>query len=212
MFAANLFPRHTTGISLQGQNLGSLKFGYDLMVGNGLGSGELQDNDKYKSLTAAVHVKPADGLRIGASYYSDIISEGAKVMPHDTTSHHQIAYQVNQKLLSSSIAYFGKKLEFLAEVTWGRNQSSTAGSSNALGYYAYAGIKMKDNLIPYVRVDKIGIANDEVYFQKNDRTAYIAGIRYEINYLAVLKVEYQHNKTEIAGITNQVAAQVAIGF
>src|SRR4029079_917110 len=55
LFAAEIIPLHTTGISLQGQNLGSLKFGYDLMVGNGLGSSNVTDNDKHKSVTAAVH-------------------------------------------------------------------------------------------------------------------------------------------------------------
>src|SRR5919112_4840702 len=81
LFSADIIPLHTTGISLQGQNLGSLKFGYDLMVGNGLSSSNVLDNDKHKSLTAAVHFKPATNLRIGASFYHDIISKGAAV--HD---------------------------------------------------------------------------------------------------------------------------------
>src|SRR5205085_10657086 len=69
LFAANIIPLHTTGISLQAHDLSNIKFGYDLMVGNGLGSNDIADNDKYKSVTAAVHIKPADGLRLGISYY-----------------------------------------------------------------------------------------------------------------------------------------------
>ena len=49
------------------------------MIGNGLGSGEVDDNDKYKSVTAAIHIKPVDKLRIGLSYYHDIVSKGADV-------------------------------------------------------------------------------------------------------------------------------------
>lgn len=210
LFAAHIIPLHTTGVSLQGQNLGSLRFGYDLMVGNGLGSGDLWDNDKYKSLTAAAHLKPVDGLRIGASYYSDVISQGAKL--HDTISHHAISRRVNQKLLSSSIAYFGKRFEFLAEMTWGRNYSDIVGNSNTVGAYGYAGIKIKEYLIPYVRIDNITFENNEIYFQKNNSTSFITGIRYEINYLAVVKIEYQHHDTEISGRSNKVAAQFAIGF
>ena len=49
------------------------------MIGNGLGSAPVADNDKYKSVTAAVHIKPIDNMRIGISYYHDIVSKGAEV-------------------------------------------------------------------------------------------------------------------------------------
>ena len=58
LFSHQMIPLHTTGISIQGHDLGGVKFGYDLMLGNGLGSGEILDNDKYKSITAAIHIKP----------------------------------------------------------------------------------------------------------------------------------------------------------
>jgi hypothetical protein len=64
LFAANFIPLHTTGMSAQGQNLGKLRFGYDLMVGNGLGSSDVADNDTYKSITAALHIKPVENLRL----------------------------------------------------------------------------------------------------------------------------------------------------
>src|SRR6476619_7422574 len=64
LFAANIIPLHTVGISFQGHDLGRLKFGYDVVVGNGLGSADVLDNDKRKSFTAAVHIKPADQLKI----------------------------------------------------------------------------------------------------------------------------------------------------
>lgn len=35
------------------------------MIGNGLGSEEIKNNDKHKSITAAVHFKPVDRLQIG---------------------------------------------------------------------------------------------------------------------------------------------------
>jgi hypothetical protein len=52
LFEAEIIPLHTNGISLQGQNLGSAKFGYDVMIGNGLGSSDITDNDNRKSITA----------------------------------------------------------------------------------------------------------------------------------------------------------------
>ena len=73
LFADHFIPLHTTGISIQGHDLGKLKLGYDLMVGNGIGSAETSDNDKAKSLTAAVSIKPVEHLRIGISFYTDKI-------------------------------------------------------------------------------------------------------------------------------------------
>ncbi|HEX8349760.1 MAG TPA: hypothetical protein VF598_07350, partial [Hymenobacter sp.] len=67
LFAQGIIPLHTTGVDLQGQNLGRLRFGYDVLVGNGLGSGDIDDNNAFKSFTVAMHVKPRDGFRIGAS-------------------------------------------------------------------------------------------------------------------------------------------------
>src|SRR6476619_6421906 len=51
LFEDNFIPLHTTGLGVQGQNLGDARFGYDLMVGNGLGSNDFTDNDKAKSVT-----------------------------------------------------------------------------------------------------------------------------------------------------------------
>ena len=77
LFDAGYIPLHTTGISLEGHDLGNIKFGYNLMVGNGLGSPDVLDNDKSKSVTALIYIKPVDRLRIGVSYYHDVISKGS---------------------------------------------------------------------------------------------------------------------------------------
>lgn len=206
LFGAEIIPLHTTGLDLQGQNFGKLRFGYDLMVGNGIGSSDLGDNDKAKSITAAVHIKPADGLRFGLSYYYDAVSKGATV-------HGRVNKQkVNQYLVNPSISYFGKTVEFLTEATVAMNHTDSTGTANTVAAYTYAGAKVKDNLIPYVRFDFINYDKKEVYFMKNNIMSYVAGIRYEINYLAVVKLEYQHVDADVAGTINKLTAQFAIGF
>lgn len=206
VFAAQMIPIHTTGISLQGHDLGSLKFGYDLMLGNGLGSGEIKDNDNYKSITAAAHIKPADRLRIGASYYHDVISPGANLHGHIIT------WKVKQHLVTGSVAYFGNKVEVLTESTFGTNTTDTTGSQNSIGSYLYAGYKIKEKFIPYIRVDNLHYQDGEVYYHKNNSTSFIGGFRFQINYLAVVKLEYQYTHTEMDGDLNRVTAQFAIGF
>lgn len=205
LFREHIIPLHTTGISLQGLNLGNLKFGYDLMIGNGIGANDSLDNDKGKSVTAAVHIKPRDGLRLGASYYYDFISAGSRV-------HGQIVDKtIDQHLMTGSVAYFGKKFEFLAEGTFAVNHNVAVGNPLTVASYVYAGVKM-EKWVPYVRVDNINYENDELLFNIDNTTTVVAGVRYEIDFLAVVKLEYQYEHGELAGSENRLTAQFAIGF
>ena len=55
----------------------SPEFGYDVVIGNGLGSAPVADNDKRKSVTVAAHINPVDKLYFGVSWYNDAVSKGA---------------------------------------------------------------------------------------------------------------------------------------
>ena len=206
LFAADIIPLHTTGISLQGHDLGTIKFGYDLMLGNGLGASEVLDNDKYKSVTAAIHIKPADRLRFGMSYYGDVISAGANV--HGKV----INWKVNQNLFTGSIAYFGNRLELLTEDTLALNHTDTTGTKTTTASYLYTGFKATEKFIPYIRVDYLHYQDGEIYYHKDNTTSFVGGARYQINYLAVVKLEYQYLHSEMNGNSNRVTAQFAIGF
>ena len=206
LFGAEIIPLHSTGISFQGHNLGNLKFGYDVVIANGLGSQEISDNDKRKSFTAAVHIKPVENMRIGLSYYNDVIAKGANV--HDRV----INWKVTQNLFSGSVAYFGKKFELLTEGTLGINKTDTTGSKNTIASYIYTGYKINEKLIPYVRLDNINYQEGEIYYHKDNTTAFVAGIRYQINYLAVIKLEYQHQHLQTEGNSDKLTMQFAIGF
>lgn len=207
LFAADIIPLHTTGVSFQGHDLGNVKFGYDVMVGNGIGSSSVSDNDKAKSLTVAAHIKPVDRLRIGASFYHDNIAKGAHL--HDGR---EIPWKVNQNLLTGSVAYFGKKAELLAESTLGFNHTDTTGTKNTAASYVYAGYRITDKWTPYIRFDRLHYEPGEVVFMRNNTTAFLVGLRYQISYLAVVKMEYQFERTQESGDNNRVMAQFAIGF
>jgi hypothetical protein len=208
LFAANILPLHTVGVDFQGQNLGDMKFGYDLMIGNGIGSNEIIDNDKRKSITAAVHIKPVEELRIGASYYNDVISKGARIH-----SGHILNWKVDQHLVTGSIAYFGNKFELLTEGTFASNHSDTTGNKHTIGSYLYGGIKIKEKWVPYVRLDYIHYQDGEVFYQApEDTKSIVVGLRHEISYLAVIKLEYQYENRQFTGNADRIIAQLAIGF
>jgi hypothetical protein len=52
----------------------------------------------------------------------------------------------------------------------------------------------------------------EIFFQRDNARSYILGLRYNINYLAVVKAEWQYEKRQLTGSENWFSAQVAIGF
>jgi hypothetical protein len=206
LFSTRIIPLHTTGVGFEGRDLGRLKFGYNLFVGNGLGSSEVADNDKDKSVTAAFHIKPADRLKIGVSYYYDAISDSADV--HGM----MVPHAVKQHLVSASIARFGKKFELLTEATAGFNHTDSTGTKTTLAGYAYAGYKIKEKYVPYLRYDNIRYQDGEMFYMKNNVQSFVVGFRYEISYLAVIKLEYQHLDYEMGDNVDKITAQFAIGF
>ena len=206
LFADHFIPIHTTGISIQGHDLGKLKFGYDLMLGNGIGAGEVSDNDAAKSLTAAVYIKPADHLRIGVSFYSDKISKGAP----DTHSGKNILDDINQQLYTFSLAYFSRRFEFLGEAMAGIDKTDSTGTKQSIASYAYTGVRF-GRYVPYVRADYSTVPEGELFFDHDTKTTATIGLRYEINYLTVIKLEYGHTEND-AGKTDGITAQIAIGF
>jgi hypothetical protein len=208
LYAAKIIPIHTTGIAFEGLNLGKLKFGYNFMIGNGIGSEDIEDNDKNKSITAAIHIKPRDKLQVGLSYYNDVISKGS----HLHGGHIVADEDINQQLLTGTVAYFGSKLEVLLEGTYTSNNADNLGRVTGIMSYLYTGVRIKEKWVPYFRIDNLNFNDDEFFFNSEDTTSYVLGMRFEINYLAVVKLEYQHLNTDILGSMNKLTAQFAIGF
>ncbi|HEX8507448.1 MAG TPA: hypothetical protein VF630_18950 [Hymenobacter sp.] len=216
LFGLGIIPLHTTGVSLQGQNLGALRFGYDAMVGNGIGSGDVVDNNPFKSVTLAMHVKPTDGLRLGVSLYHDNISKGSNAHNHGggavPVAHARLSQDIVTASLFCTDSVFSKKVELLVESSMVNSNSDSLGVQRAVATYAYAGLRLTDKLVPYVRVDDVRFTNKEVYFMPNNTQSFVGGVRYELNYLAVLKLEYQRAKSHLLAATDRVTFQIAVGF
>jgi hypothetical protein len=47
--------------------LGEMRFGYNVMIGNGIGSTDVAENNDTKSVTASLTMKPLDSWQFGAS-------------------------------------------------------------------------------------------------------------------------------------------------
>jgi len=97
---------------------------------------------------------------VGVSWYNDAVAKGSTV--HDKI----INWKVNQNLFSGSVAYFGKKFEVLGESTLVSNKTDTTGSKTTVASYIYAGYRIAEKLVPYVRIDDLQYENGEIYFDK----------------------------------------------
>lgn len=220
MFGKGVIPLHTTGIRFQGQNLGKLRFGYDALIGNGGASTDALDFNKKKSVMLGVNMTPIDHFRVGLTYYHDNV-------PAQTVQHHtsNVAKKdIDQSLYSASVSYFGNKFELLAETSVGINAYNdtivdgtiTGVSPMSPAAYLYAGYRIKQKFVPYVRVDLLEFDHNEMLFSNNTQRGAVFGLRYEINYLAVVKLEYGYMETSHEGVqlshTNTLNFQFAIGF
>ena len=124
-------PVHTFGMRLQGQNIGKNNFGYDLLIGSGMGSEDIHNVFKETSITAAVHWKPTDEMRFGFSGYLTSMDDASEMAAH---SHGGGEHEMNMysgpldfQMLNASIAYFGEKWEILNEFSFNRTKTDTLG-------------------------------------------------------------------------------------
>lgn len=121
-------PIHTLGLRLQGQNIGSLGFGYDLVIGNGMSSNDVSDGSTQKSITAAVHIKPEERMRIGISAYHDVIFRNAAgAHAGHSSGYHNMMGEPNFYPLDLDFELYcfsfwrnKGKWETLLETTWNR--------------------------------------------------------------------------------------------
>lgn len=145
-------PIHTLGVRLQGQNIGDLNFGYDVVAGNGLSSSDASDDDIQKSLTAAFHIKPMDDSRFGVSYYRDNL-RGNRVGSHgghsgghwfqvlnDTIASNDSLYyrgDVQFQLASASFRIKKTNWETLVEFAMNRNDYEDEALPTTMNYFAF---------------------------------------------------------------------------
>lgn len=92
------------------------------------------------------------------------------------------------------------------------DKTDSTGTQHDWASYLYAGYRITDKLVPYFRLDNLQYGSGEVYYIKNNTKAFLVGVRYYVDYLLVLKLEYQHIDAQIQGKTDAITFQVALGF
>lgn len=195
-----LIPLHTLGVQVQGQNLGKLNWGYDVVLGNGISSSDFFKTGSNLSFTAAFHFKPSPFTRIGASFYSDYLPNnvsGAHTGHNSNPAHYKgplYKGSLGFQLASLSIAHFGNKFELLSESSYNHTRTDTLGSAHSYASFLYAGYIIKEKHVPYVVVDYLNVDKKDLYTYELELLKLCLGYKYEFNHLINIKsqFEYQH--------------------
>ena len=195
-----LIPLHNLGAGFQGQNLGKLNFGYDVFIGNGIASTDNFNLGTGQAITAAMHIKPTDGMRIGASYYNDYLESNVSGVHSGhsnsyASSNNPYKGPMNFELACFSFAYFLPKFECLNEFSWNRTRSDSLGYAQNLSNYLYLGYRVKPNIVTYLAADYIDIADNDLHSLPKSMASLILGARYEFSYLMNIKLQGGLNRT-----------------
>ncbi len=189
-------PLHTLGVQFQGQNIGKLKFGYDVMIGNGINSSDTFAENIDPSFTMSMHVKPIEGMRLGGSFFYDYLDSNG----YGAHSGHSVARNVSNELYNgplhfslttASLAYFGEKFEILQEFAFNRNRTDSLGTSKNFGYFTYMAHRLSDKHVLYGLYDSIGAADNDLHVYPLDRHKAALGYRLEVSPNLNLKLQLE---------------------
>lgn len=204
-------PIHTLGLRLQGQNIGKLKFGYDLVVGNGMSSNDVTDGTAQKSITAAVHIKPEKRTRISLSAYRDVIYNnmvGAHA-GHGGPYHYSMGelgfYPVDLDFELYCFSVYRNKgnWEMLLETTLNRtglNEGNdpdlvsgldSLGTSNNATLFFYAGHKVGKRGRLYGLVDLTDYEERDLHIKSNQLAKFGLGWQHEFSPLVKSQIQVE---------------------
>jgi hypothetical protein len=216
--AGGVLPMHNVGVTANGRiPSGSLGLQYVIEIGNGRAysnSGSepvlnVSDDNSFKAVNVGVSARPEGlpGLQIGISGYHDRLTPEA--LP-----------RVNQTVLAGYVVYQRPKLEWLNEVLWIQHDPDGGGATTQ-AWSAYSQIARQFGAFrPYVRYQYLHAARADVIFSNFSETGTLhgpsLGLRYDINDLATLKLQYDHYWENGGNLgrssVNQVTTQVGFGF
>jgi len=210
-------PVHVMGLRLQGQNLGDLNFGYDVVLGNTTGTGQLSGMELRPSVTIAAHIKPNDQMRIGFGLFNEEYSDVDLSGHNHSHGTNMVAEDLNFSLVNFSFASFGDKLQVLDEFSMNITSTDSLGVAENISNYLYVGIPVKERFVPFIGFDFLSVAKEDRLNMEQLRVQYIAGYRHEFTPLLNLKAQVEYYDTDLT-YSNTVSEkwefkiQLAYGF
>lgn len=200
-------PIHTVGVQLSGRDLTDAHLGFDVLYGNPLGNRPTSDDrNEAGSVAAALHAQLTPALRVGVSGYRDRVVDGT-----DTPSGTPLAAPMTQTIAGGFLAYFDQRAEAVVEGhdIMNRSAGRTTTSPN---WFAYAGVRVADRVVPYAEHEDVRLAENDPYFTTDRFRRETLGVRYEQSASAVLKLELRSLDRRGTDRATEAALQLALAF
>lgn len=201
-----VLPIHTVGLLLSGSNLTPAHLTYDFLIGNGIGSTPLADNNRSNSYTVELRSQVTSALEVGVSGYSDRAGIGTVNLAGDT-----LALNMTQHMFGGFVAFLGARNEVIAEYQRVMNRSENERARDTDAMFVYAGHRI-GRFVPYARYDMLGYQAGDPYYVVNDTKMALVGARYDFGPITTVKLEGRRRDAQDIGVTRDLVAQVAIGF
>lgn len=209
-FIKNIKLKKQIGVQFSGNAITKYNFGYYLAITHGISANYADDYDEAKAVTLNLYSEPIENFRIFVSGTRDVVPKGKKGAYDFVVA----KKPVNVNVMNFGVAYMNgeRPYEFIGEYFNVANTIvDSVSTQNTQGYVLYAGYRIK-KFVPYVSYDVLHFQDGEKYFKKNSVDAFTAGIRYMINPLSVIKMEYKYRDFEKTGVEHLAQLQFAIGF
>jgi hypothetical protein len=201
-----VFPIHTTGMLVSGRDIGPAHLGYDVLVGNGLGSTPISDDNPRKSVTLELRSQVTSFLEVGVSGYDDRATRGTVNLAGDS-----LPAGMSQRMVGGYVSFLGSQYELIGEYQRVMNHLEASAVEHTDAGYVYAGRRF-GSFVPYVRYDRINYPRIDPFFVTDDASMGLVGARYDFAATGTVKLEARQRELATLGRTREIVAQVAIGF
>lgn len=212
-FGSRFLPVHFVGAMVEGSFPATpLGIGYAAGVGNGRHddisrAGDAGDVDGHRAVLAAVHARPQrfQRLQVGGAAYLDRAGTDAGI-------------DVDERILSAHAVWTAEAPEVIAEYARVTHEPVEGGEDwTSDGWYLQLAYRLPaglDRLKPYGRVERIAVPEGDPLFGPLglDYRGRIAGVRFDFEDLAAVKLEYRNERFEGEPWSHSVWAQVSFTF
>ncbi len=213
-------PLHTLGVQFQGQNIGKLNFGYDIIIGNGINSTDIYQGHVDPPLGISLHIKPIDGMRIGLSHYYDYLPNnisGSHTGHTKAPNHSNVEYTgaIGVGLSSFSFAYFAKNIEILNEFNINTTRTDTLGKATNYSNFTYFGYPFADKNTIYALHDIMNVEKNDLYTNQIFIEKIGIGYKYEFSYLLNIKAQLEYERRILShnlGNSKRVSLEIQLAY
>jgi hypothetical protein len=97
-------------------------------------------------------------------------------------------------LASTSIAYFGPRVELLHEFSYNWTHTDSLGRAGNVASFAYVGVRVGTSTVPYLLVDGLRVADNDLHTYGLRAAKQAVGVRFEFTPMVALKVQLERSR------------------